>query len=284
MYRHIRWKTLALHLYSMGFHNLDEYDQYGRTPLTALACRWREDHRYSLKFMIQMLELAEWYLLHGANPLRSCRDHGTNALLVAAFCGTYGFSSTSLREYQYLFNRFTGDFFKEQVIDPVVLNITTYDYRRLPVTEVLPVLSPLVLLLLPWHGTGGHDDCHCKCSSHGCTVTTKFLEGMMCRNFGLERQFQDSLRLYEASALLYNWYNIMTAAGLSTSRTHEKVKRWIGFNKLDLTHTCCRLKSDKPIDSFRIQKFSTEDVCEIQEEEEEISNHLDDMLQQPSSD
>ena len=277
VYHPVKSKSLAMYLYDMGFKNLDEYDQYGRTPLTSLACPWDRYFR-DLEFTTEVLDLAEWYLLQGANPLRLCRDHDISTLHIAAFYGTSYASEIKPHEQQRLVSRVTGEFFKTQWIDPVILKRfekhQSYQYG-------IEVLNPLLLLFVQNAAPECQDSCCCGCSRHGCTPTTKFLARVASPFYDWEI---DSLRLYEISALLYNWYNALAAVNVSISRIRGEVERFIAFRKLGLKHTCCKISSWYHEDTFETKRLSDDDVDEIREEEVELLDQLENMLQQPDSD
>ncbi|KAL8824347.1 MAG: hypothetical protein Q9191_005116 [Dirinaria sp. TL-2023a] len=113
------------------------------------------------------------------------------------------------------------------------------------------------------------------------------LESLTSRFAGIssrQRDFylQDSLRLYEVSAILYNWYNVLAGKGIPVNKIKEEVERFVAFSKLDLKHTCCTIKPESP--GYEIEKLSEDNVDEFRKEEDELLIHLDDMLRQPDSD
>ena len=126
----------------------------------------------------------------------------------------------------------------------------------------------------------GQDECRCACSYRGCTITTKFLSGMV----RYEQIVSDSLTLHGLSALLYNWYKVMAAMGNSLYNIHEEVERWVAFEKLDLTHTCCKIMTDPDEDKFEIKWLAADDIDEICDEERELLHHLEIMLHESDSD
>ena len=272
VYHEVRSKSLAISLYNMGFKCLDEYDQYGTTPLMKLAwLREREIDRIDLQLMTERLRLAEWYLLKVANPLPICQDHDIRLLHIAAFFGTSELRCIEVDELRNLTSQFTGDFFENQWFDPLLEEIDAL-YPR--------ILSPLLLYFVQKTVPECQDSCCCGCSPDGCTPTTKLLAGIADRqpDFFL----QESLRLYEISAILYNWYKVLVVKGVSVNKIMGEVRRFIAFSKLDLTHTCCKIRPE--YHAYEVKRLPEEDVEEIRREEDEFLTHLENMLQQPDSD
>ena len=270
VYHHVVSKDLAIYLYDLGFKNLDEYDQYGRTPLMSLACssmRHLYDRSLQLELMKAALDLAEWFLLQGANPLRPLRDHGGNVLYIAAFNEDIKIRHTigiTERAYRRLW------------IDPVVFKLSQYPNSDFYYAQTI---SPLVLPFVQELTLTCHDSCCRGCSLGGCTPTTAFLKRMRTK-----LPNSCSRDLYELSCFLYNWYNIVATAGVSSSDVRKEVERFVAFSKLDLTHTCCRMYISPEVNSFAVRIPSDEDIDEVQEEEEELLHHLENMLQDLDSD
>lgn len=278
VYHRVRSKYLATHLYDMGFKCLDEYDRDGKPPLASLAYRC-DDPSDTSDFIEELFDLAKWFFLQGANPLRSFRDHDICALHVAARYGAIRITKIEEFTQQRLISRFTGDYFNAYWIDPVVLrNLTSNSYPY-----SVRVLNPLTSLFLQNAGRDRYDSCRCGCSRHGCTATTKLLVGIteISKDF---HYFHSSLQLYEIAVLLYDWYRAIVAVGLSRSNVRAEVQRFIAFEKLDLKHTCCRLDSYHGLDVFNTIRLSDRDADEIREEQDELLGQLEIMLQQPGSD
>ena len=275
IYHQVRNKNLAKYLYDMGFKSLDEYDHRGMTPLMSLAHRLRTHNgvfENSANFD-EMFDLAEWFLLQGADPLRPGRDLDVNALHVAAHGVRFRIYRETLPQEQGLIRHPpVRKILEKQWIDPVILGTNSqYD----------SVLSPLLLLIIEKVSPTCIDSCLCGCSLYGCTPTTVFLKGM---NFFYWR-YCNSMFLYEVSALLYNWYNALAAVGLTASDIRKEVERCIAFKKLGLTHTCCKphLMVDYYGDPFNWKRFPDDDADEIREEEEELLSQLENMLQERDS-
>ena len=280
VYHQVRSISLAKYLYNLGFKNVDEYDQHGRTPLMSLACRFEDFGVYlrDTETLEETLSLAKWFLFQGADPLRSCRDHSLNTLHIAAYYGTIETAKMTLLEQQKIISPATEKLFKRQYIDPIVFKIP----RRLQSSgNGIRILNPLLLLIVQKASPTCHDFCRCGCSYQGCTPTISLLQGITGFHFNWQR---NSLQLYEISALLHNWYNAVAAVGVSVRCVHEEVRRFIAFDKLELKHTCCRFYSSYAIDTFEQRPSTDDDFNQIREEEEELLNQLEDMLLDPDSD
>ena len=272
VYHEVRSKNLALYLYDMGFKNIEEYNRQGMTPIMYLA--WQSGRQAnSLQLETECLDLADWYLLHGADILRLHAYNDISTLEIAASLGTIPTYIMKPHEQNNLLCRFTGEFFKRQFIDPVVLKGLEDGRVRL---DQISLLSPLLLLFVQKAPPERQDSCNrgCPCCRPGSTLTANFLLGMKVWS-------HNSLKLYSISALLYNWYNVLAAKGVSMGQVLGEVRRFIAFEKLTLTHTCCLQRSH---DEVEIRSLSADDVNEIRDEEEELLAHLEDMLQEPDSD
>lgn len=127
----------------MGFKCLDEYDRDGKPPLASLAYRC-DDPSDTSDFIEELFDLAKWFFLQGANPLRSFRDHDICALHVAARYGAIRI--TKIEE-------FTQQRLIAYWIDPVVLrNLTSNSYPY-----SVRVLNPLTSLFLQNAGRDRYD-------------------------------------------------------------------------------------------------------------------------------
>ena len=286
VYHHVRLKSHAMYLYDMGFKNLSEYDRLGRTPLMSIARRFA--FGFNREFAADELDLVEWFLLQGANPLQSYHEQNINSIHIAAYYGTVFTGHIAPQEQQILVSQATGDFFKRQWIDPVVLEKLDKSLFS------MRILSPLLFLFVQKAAPAITccDLCRCGCSCNGCTPITAFLKGVIDNHYYWQ---YNSLDLYQISALLYNWYNAMAAGRISLSSIRQEVERFIAFEKLGLTHTCCKLHLpssnntfdhtfDVTNDTFEITTRSGEVVDEIHDEEEELLDQLETMLRQPHSD
>ena len=277
VYHQVRSRSFAMYLYNMGFEKLDDYDQYGRTPLAGLACLHESDN--DLDILSDRLDLAQWYLVQGMDPLHPCRDHDISTWHIAAFYGILEIHCSNLQKLQDLGARFAESVYNSQWLDPVIMEILFSKTFEIPSRA----LHPMILLLAQEAAPECQDSCCCGCSRHGCTPTTKFLVALA----GLERRtFQDykSVILYETLALWYDWCHVLAAKGIPMSTVRGEVQRFVAFQKLGLTHTCCEIGSSYSDNAFSIMRMPIEDANEIREEEGELLNRLENMLQQPESD
>ena len=283
VYHRVNSRDLAQYLYDKGFRDLDEYDQYGRTPLICVFSVDESNDRIS-----EALDLAEWYLSHGANPMHPHRDYGLSPLHVAAFHGTVNSTAAILKRQQNLPSRFTKNIHDILWHDPMVPATKEGTSSWCLSTQTL---SPMLLLLLEKSTMKSYDGCICGCSLGGCTPTSKFL----ARLAPWSSHKYDSLELYKVSALLYNWYKLMAAISVPIRNTIEEVRRFVAFQKLDLKHTCCdiiflNLGADvistemRETDMERRAPPPHDCVDDIRDEEAELLHLLEDMLGDSASD
>ena len=265
MYHQVRSRNLAIYLYEMGFKDLEEIDHHGRTPLMRLASRWGLSYSFdSLPTpihhgtLVEELNLVEWFLSHGADPLRLLRDHDISLLHVTAFYGTIRILKPDSQEYL------------RQWIDPGILKMAQV-YKEFD--KELLILRPSLLPLVKTIKSTRHDGCRCKCSTNGCTPITAFLKGIAAQVMKYIKL--DYLKYNEMTSVLYYWYVITAAEGLSSYDIREELRRFVAFSKLELTHTCCQIKCGLALNFFECKVFSDETTNKIHEDEKELLAQLE---------
>ena len=256
MYHRVDSVDLAEILYDMNFRNIDDYDSAGQTPLMEWLCRPQSN-----------LDIADWFLGKGADPLRVHRDHDINALHLAT--RSYSFSYRVFRPLQHSTSPWwiMNDLSVDQLIDPIVID-------RGYCTEIVSLKIQRLLQEIP---PTIHDSCRCACSTFGCTPTT-----MLYKNHQWElRQFYlDAKRVYYDSSLLYSWYIAIAAVGVPVNEIREEVRRIVAFANMGLTHTCCR---PYPLNEMKGTLMPKEDVDEIRDEEEEMIDQQEQVLRDHES-
>ena len=201
-------EDLAEHLFRMGFQDLNGYDWCGNTPLMSIA---REHFLFqrSNKHLSESVRMVDWLLSNGADPSKLHRDYDINALHVMARVEAIVAPDPQFREK----NAFevAGKAFVAW-IDPIIAAWPN-----------LRILNPTILLLASKVSPAICDSCQCGCSELGCTATTVLLKSIQET---LENGYSyTSQILYEISAIMYNWYRVVSAVGSSVEKTNKEV-RW----------------------------------------------------------
>ena len=203
MYHYVTFKSLAIHLYDMGFRNIEEYDCNGRTPLISLICSCQEwdELGYEPVLLVEALDLAECFLGLFQNniPLRLYREHDISLLHIAAYHEVIRLPLVYLYLLERLVSGLAKKVLKSQWIDPVFSEIRQpHQHFR---TDIL-IIAPQLLLCIQKTPSVDPDNCRCGCSRYGCTPITAFLKGLYAK-FNLNSPV--SLYIYRCLAVIYNW-------------------------------------------------------------------------------
>ena len=106
------------------------------------------------------------------------------------------------------------------------------------------------------------DACRCACSVHGCTATS-----MLLRN-------SDST-WYQKLGRLRRWCNALALSVLEVEACCEEFMRLETFERLGMTHVCCRPSEV----AEGLTQMSEEDQIEIMEEESSFSDELQTLME-----
>jgi len=226
-------------LWDAGFRDIDSWDEFGRTPMM--------DARTYLD-----LEYPQWLLRHGAVPHREIRYiHDDNddkrksvAGLTALHCVAY-----RLGLHLMLFLRPKA---------PPALRVV--DEPSLTFEELLVK-------------GGGYDDCHCACSSSGCTPFTTLLKAINHENIRIYGA--TSGKLSELRRLIVHHLESPGHPASSApmrSKIVENVIRFETFEALQLSHTCC----DSVFRAYR--RYTPKNVREIHEDWEELLSKHENLV------
>ncbi len=226
-------------LWDLGFRDIDAWDEYGYTPLMSL-----QPH--------SDLGNAQWLLHHGADPRREIRyihdDNDDKRNHVAGF--------TALHCIAYEFG-----------LDPM-RNLTRKVSPALQVVDEPSLTFKELLVKSVWY-----DDCHCACSSSGCTPFATLLKAINHPNRHIYAETSE--KPSEIRRLVVHHLEILGHPDSSApmrSEIAEEVIRFETFEALQLSHTCC--DSDTFISYRPYRRYTPEDVREIHEEwEERLSKH-----------
>ena len=116
-----------------------------------------------------------------------------------------------------------------------------------------------------------HDDCHCACSSSGCTPSTILLKAINWGSWMDTWEVRSNYRSFLDSHLEYPGHPASSAT--MRPKIVGKVIRFETFEALQIRHTCCDFVEDE----IR-RRYTPEDVREIHEEWEELLSKHEDLF------
>ena len=193
------------------------------------------------------LEYAQWLLHHGADSGREIcdihKDHCGERKPVAGFTALHSMA-----------NRF-GLGFANLLVNK------SYPALLLDFGELLV-------------NGDSHDDCHCACSSSGCTPFTillKTIDEESCRDFAKDLSEPADVRRLLVREIESPGHPASSAP--MRSKIVEKLIRFETFEALQLTHTCC------DFDFYEVHRqYTPEEVQDIHEEWEELLSQHEDLV------
>lgn len=106
------------------------------------------------------------------------------------------------------------------------------------------------------------DDCQCHCSSRGC------LPSMI---------LQKSFRENALWPIDFQWW-IQSIPKGSQREAYREACRFELFERLEISHTCCRFTRETSPPNYTKQEFPIDDGCDIREEEQDFAVILDQYL------
>ncbi len=225
----IYYVNQADQLWDAGFRDIDSQDEFGHTPLM----RFTQFHG---------LHFVPWLLHHGADPHQEIRyDHNNDKRKPVA-------SLTQL----HVVARNLGDLLM-RFIRQDSLALRVVDGRSL-------ILEKLVV------ESDRRDDCHCACSSSGCTPFTILLKPI----------HENGRKLSKLRKLLVHHLESPGHPASSApmrSKIVEDCIRFETFEALQLSHTCCDFYRDTTC-----RRYTPEEVREIHEEWEELLSKHEDLV------
>ena len=246
-------------LYRRGFIDVDGISSYGLTPLMDLGYR-RDDCRLK-----PTLQRVSWLISKGADPGRTpdqsrCTGYDPNVTAAHYIC-----SWIADALYQ-------SDPIKPWWVSRIYLS-RAWLFRILDglEDECQSVFGKLFCSRF-------YDDYLCACSSHGCTPATMMLKGIM-KEFHLQPKFGkcvDLVEYIEWCIWVIEWMNSLLSHSCEAWHwlSHDII-RYLTFEKLGLTHTCCECYfSGFP----RPTRFHKTERAEIHEEERFTISKLDTLV------
>lgn len=232
-YDHPRTNQLMDFLYCNGFHDVNQIDSRGYTPLS----HHLNDSGYPRPSHIT------WLLDHGASLTQKWPVEYWNDDHWCYSYSTYTVAQFTLRCTSYLMGH--EDEMKEQE-----LREQEESLRRL-----VSLVAPMDL----------HDDCHCRCIEQGCHTMKVFLEYTWIITTHRWRHQDDKGPLESASvpaiAQKISEFLSKTTPNLSNAVSNLAL-RYFTFEVLDLRHTCCEMP-------YRESTWSAEEIEEIADEDHE---------------
>jgi ankyrin repeat protein len=228
-------------LWDAGFRDIDSWDEFGRTPMMNSGTYFE-------------MEYSQWLLHHGADLHREIRYiHDDNDDKRKAVAGFTALHCVAYRLGLHLM----------QILPP----------KAPPALRVVdePSLTFEELLV---KGGGWHDDCHCACSSSGCTPFTTLLKAINHENIRSCRATSEKpseLRRLVVHHLESPGHPASSAP--MWSKIVENVIRFETFETLQLSHTCCDFQMYR---AYR--RYTPKDVREIHEDWEELLSKHEDLV------
>ena len=243
---YVRYVKQADQLWDAGFRDIDSPNDSGQTPIMDIQSR------YSLDYV-------QWLIHHGADPHQEIiyvhDDDDDESQPVVGL--------TVLHRIAYLFGL--------EILDSLSRELH-------PAPQVADEPSRIYEEMLV--ESDSHDDCHCACSSSGCTPSTILLKtaDQEARFYTLPSMKSSDVRRKLVQRVESPGHPASSAP--MRSKIGEKVIRFETFEALQLSHTCCVFEEStgrnvSPRRATR-RRYTPEDVREIHEEwEEHLSKHED---------
>ncbi|KAI0125524.1 hypothetical protein BJ170DRAFT_596772 [Xylariales sp. AK1849] len=237
---------LAELLYNNGFHDIDQVDSHGLSPLSFYISqgRWSKRPSYIM-----------WLIEHGANVLQLFPVPNDNH---SYSYGTFTAAHSVLHCNPNYSRNAPG---KED------------DSGKLPYHEV-ESYRRLVSLVAPMDQ---RDECHCQCVEAGCHTMKAFFEQIWETTTGRWRHEEGIPPIESASVadIAEKISNFLQSFALDLSRWDVVCKlalRYLTFEALELRHTCCRMP-------WGAAKWSVQEIEDIEDEDREKLDLLEFLLQ-----
>ena len=260
IYKAVRSKELWLHLYSLGFQDVNAFDIEGYTPLM----RWAHDYKASR-------ETGTLLLQHGADPLKKHLEKKLNVVEMASRAEMSNFVSIIdidvWRHWRREYPEADRDGFDLiENLDPCMLQQQhTVLFINHKGRLLLNAISPAWV-----------DSCRCFCSPSGCSPTKLILRSFLkVRPCGRSDAYS-SKEVFRVSLFIWSLYQTVKPLEGGRERLRKELIRLITFEHLEITHTCCQRGAylDEPI-----SQIPQDDIDDIHEEECDLIGILEEMIQ-----
>ncbi len=261
----------AQSLWNAGFHDIDELDSLGQSPLMKDRPSITTDMRDTTKIRE---EFTEWLLLKGADlhcqqghafqkPIKTSHD-----TLSLESCKTNRSSATTALHY--LAALWGQDFYSNILVRWCGID------RGESTWNLKYTLQNVLRDPLP-------DGCNCACSVKGCRAFT-----MMVKPADEYRQ-RPSFRVRRAvRRITQSTVHLLDADHSDLAWLRHEVLRFNTFERLRLRHTCCMLyhgwcwgreeQIHRPFGDYIIAEFEDDERCEVMEEQAEQVERLEVLL------
>lgn len=232
------WKQSLQMLWDLGFRDVNSIDNQGQTPLFSHIYHSDPDLSQS-----ELMDVIIWFLNHSADLWSPLSDLGTrhSEIYNSAVTTAHHISQSLGLEWWSLTH-------------PLRFKSRKWDYGE-PCKDLHNRLLSV----------GVQDDCHCECSTGGCTPLTTFLKGIIsdgCRD--KQGEFQEILE-YLVSYIQHVKISLTTDHCLA-------IMRFLTFHGLEMRHTCCDFAS------LDRNGYSLEEILEVQEEDQPLQDILEELL------
>jgi hypothetical protein len=210
--------------FDSGFHDIDEPNCYGRTPLANLMSMYIGS-RYKNRQFSDTLEYAVWLLSKGANLYK---PQGTTS--IAAHYLAYYIGYCMFRELM------------ESVLKYLPRNCASLEAQ---LDDLNPPAARLIqTLLLSDH----QDGCHCHCSVSGCTSLVMLLKGFQRHSSWFTPSEKRWDRLQQVVSALLKWLERQGSLDWTKATWlafANQIYRFLFFEWGGLSHTCCSMDGDR---------------------------------------
>lgn len=233
-------------LFTRGFHDVDSFCSEGLTPLMNLGYLWEQ----SLEKSIQ---LGLWLISKGADLDREHQNY-----LVPCTTAAHIISSGLGNSIRFLVR---GD-----LVSKFDRRSTTIIYSGYPALE-----ENHRLFVEQLFSKKTYDGCLCACSVHGCAPAIMMLKGLHLR---LDLRAKDSTVRREMQLWVIGWMSHHVGVQFNGQPwLSQEIIRFETFERLGLTHTCCKVKKWDIL-----PHFSDQCVDEIQDEERFLIDKLETLV------
>ncbi|KAI1127598.1 hypothetical protein F5Y10DRAFT_242571 [Nemania abortiva] len=235
---------LADFLYEKGFHDIDQVNTHGLSPLSHCILNTFRNPLYIL-----------WLIDHGANILQPFPVHDRQS--------SRGYSYSTHTAAQFILYN-PRILYESKSISKGLPHARAESYRR------------LVSLVAPMDQ---HDDCRCQCIETGCHTMKVFFKHIWQittsrRGTPYEKEIivLESISFPDIGKKISNLFKSLSIDLSEWERVTRLALRYFTFETLGLQHTCCELPKIQP-------EWSEEEIMEIEDENREKLDLLELLLQ-----
>ena len=253
----------AENFWAAGFRDVEELDPLGRSPLMTSECRWN-------LVWANTLELSPWLVEKGADINR--RQLHALQLEQGSLDVVRTEISSRIAAVHYI-AAFFGIFLaylQTKILRYGALPWDEHSIRHLEWAKEVVGESEL------------RDNCRCPCSSYGCLPLAMLLKAVTPYCWDLPGK-------YTALLTIEDFADQMELDGSSKAGVREACLRFLKFEELELTHTCCSMEGDGYAwvnsESYYaglmiVELHEEEDKEEIRSEQRERVQDMEELLEE----